>query len=311
MRLALHCLSLSTALFVASIASAKTELLTTRAGSVVHWNLAEITIGLDTSMQSRTVPGEGVVLAIKNAAEAWNAVPAGQPRFRFVSQAPMGVTIRFCRGKWQGDTIDLGNTQFTASTRDGTVTDASVEFNECDHAFVVAEQTGLARFDLQSVMTHELGHVLGLGHADSPAAMMFPSSRGAKVRKIHVEEQTTLALIYFGRVPELPTPLLSSIRSFPILSPSSVDSPQPQANISPANSPTKVLPSVKTDNNGSREKKDSVPADSVSVLNLTVSGGRQVMVYTCEPTLLPPITEIQPSKGPRRPPSQQTRQAPR
>jgi hypothetical protein len=267
-----YCLTLAIMLLDIRLASAHTDVLKTRAGSVVHWNQSEITIGLEKG--SQTISDDIAISAIAQASELWNAVPAGQPRFRLLDTPPFDVALRFCKGRWHGNAIDLGNTQFTASSHDGRVSAASVELNECDHTFHANGENGPNRFDLQSVAAHELGHVLGLGHADVPTAMMFPTSGGAKMRRIHADDQTALALIYYGRASDL-------VQSLP-------------------NTPSPV--GVRN----AEHRQDAPPADSVSVLSFSASG-RQVMVYTCEPTLLPPITEIPTVKAQKRPANRQAR----
>ena len=287
MRRAMHSVSLAVVLLCAGRASANTELLKTSSGSLVHWTRAEISVGLTPSAGSKTVAEDGVVLAIQRAAKAWNAVRAGQPRLHFVSEPDPQVTIKFCRGKWRGDTIDLGKSQFTASLRDGTVTAATVELNECDHTFTAPDEVSTGRYDLQSVMTHELGHVLGLGHSDNRAAIMYPSGGGAGVRKPHTEDVAALTIIYFGRSTaedgrEIATGDARILPDPHPISPRPGDGALAPAPARPASGPPASA-------NDPRGAVDSAPADQVSVLSLTISGGRQVMVYTCEPTLLPPI----------------------
>ena len=279
MRRALQWVGLSVVLLGTHEAAASTELLKTQSGSLVHWSRAEITVGLAPSSSSRTVPQMDVVLAIQLATETWNSVRAGQPRLDFSAEPDTEVSIRFCKSKWRGETIDLGKTQFTASSHDGSVTAARIDINECDHTFTAPDEGAASHFDLRAVMTHELGHVLGLGHSDNTAAIMHPNGRGAEVRKPHTDDKTALALIYFGRAPTAAEPASASAQ---MLANSRIDTPRPSAGNgpSPGRQPTPDSPT---------SAGDAAPANPVSVLSLTASSGRQVLVYTCEPTLLPPM----------------------
>jgi predicted Zn-dependent protease len=285
MRRALQWLGVVVVLLGAHEAAASTELLKTQSGSLVHWARAEISVGLAPASSSRTVPHVGVVLAIQRATETWNAVHAGQPRLKFSAEPGAEVTIKFCRGKWHGDTIDLGKSQFTASLREGLVTAATVDINECDHTFTAPDENAANQFDMRAVMTHELGHVLGLGHSDNPAAIMHPSGRGAEVRKPHTDDKTALALIYFGRAygrAPADAERESAAGSAQMLTDARTGTPRPSGR----NLPVQAA----APNPGSPARADNTtPADPVSVLSLTARRGRQVLVYTCEPTLLPPM----------------------
>ncbi|MBN2574184.1 MAG: matrixin family metalloprotease [Deltaproteobacteria bacterium] len=289
MRLALQCLLAAVAAFAADKASARTKVLTTEAGSVVHWTRDEITVGIDASAASRSVARVDVAHAIQRAARAWNRVPASQPHLRFVAEANPDVTVRFCRGKWLGETIDLGRTQFTASPRDGAVTSAVIELNECDHHFSPPGEEAVDPFDLQSVMTHEFGHVLGLGHSDLPTAIMFPSGNGVLVRTPSADDETALALIYIDRE-SLDTPA-------PPSGPRLVRAP-PSAGAQPGAKPPasagRASPSPRRTGD-EMSPPAPLPTDSVSVLSIKSQGGREMVVYTCEPTLLPPLAESQPT----------------
>jgi predicted Zn-dependent protease len=286
MRLPLRCICLSGVLLCAGAASAKTDLLKTRSGSLVHWTGTEISVGLAPSAASRVIAREGVALAVQRAVETWNAVRAGQPRLVVALDQSPDVTIEFCRSKWRGDTIDLGKSVFTASLNDGVVTAATVELNECDHVFTAPHDGAPGRFDLQAVVTHELGHVLGLGHSDNPAAVMHPNGRGAEARKPQTDDKTALALIYFGRT------AIESQRNVladdaPAGSRRAV--PRPGGAGVPLPAHSSVTGSAAGESRGAN---NVAPVDLVSVLSLTARDGQQVLLYTCEPTLLPPIGEV-------------------
>ncbi len=281
----LHWALLGTALLGSAHVQAKTELLKTQPGSVVHWSRVSITVGIDAAASSRTVAAADVARALGLATQSWNQVRAGQPGLDLAKGPSPDVSIRFCRGRWHGDAIDLGTSKFTASLRDGTVSAAVVEINECDHRFATSEQH--AGYDLQAVLTHELGHVLGLGHSDNASAIMYPSGGVPGVRAPHLEDQTSLALIYFGRASTGPSPALAS--GLP-------ESARPPARASMNASLQGALPKAAPDLDSEARSRTEVapwmPPDSVSLLSFRTSRGRSVMVYTCEPTLLPPIDPV-------------------
>jgi predicted Zn-dependent protease len=291
MRARLTCLVSAIGLLSVRTVAAKTELLKTSAGSPVHWSRAEITVGIEAALPSRHVQHDGVVAATQAAVDAWNKVPGGQPRFRYLAEGIPDVSVAFCRGRWQGDTIDLGNSRFTASLHDGTVTSAQVTLNECDHVFhapSVSVQDGL---DLQAVLTHELGHVLGLGHSTSPATVMYPSGGGATSYTPTSDDETALALIYFGRSqPAASTAALKNRRA---------------ENTAPTLA--KLAESATSNAGGVAGAEQTPPADSVSRLSLTANDGRQVMIYTCEPTLLPPMATAPTAREPKRAPGHHAR----
>jgi predicted Zn-dependent protease len=268
MRPALHVLVGILGLAFPRLASADTEVLKTSSGSPVHWTRAQISLALQTTAPSRTAPQDAVERAIQRAADTWNAVGSGQPHFYISLGGDADVVIAFCRGRWLGETIDLGRSQFTASLRDGSVSSATVEINECDHSFSSSDTIGADRFNLQSVITHELGHVLGLGHNNDSNAVMHPNGReGAQVRRPNADDQTALALLYFGRFS--PDEQVAVERP-----PATV-----HAGVAAASNP--ALPSI--------SKAEAPPPELLSVLSLTAVSGKQVMVYTCEPTVLPPL----------------------
>jgi hypothetical protein len=67
----------------------------------------------------------------------------------------------------------LGLTTVTFDTKSGEIYDADMEINSTIQGLVVDGSVPSGGFDLNSIITHEAGHFLGLAHAPDPAAIMF------------------------------------------------------------------------------------------------------------------------------------------
>lgn len=241
-------------------ASAKTDVLRTLAGRTIRWVYRDISIGVDAGAPSRTVSPEGVKEALRAAIEAWNEVPELPVRFVLTSASEPAVRVRFCHGSWRGDRDDLGKAVFTADVETGEVSSAVVELNECECAFLPPDQAQDGRFDLQAVLTHELGHVLGLGHSNNPESLMYTRGGTAGVRTPKLDDRAAVAIVYDTTLVTQP----SQVQRFaPALS-----SPEPT---------TSPLDKMFTD-------------EVATAMRIADDNGRSLVVFACEPRLLPPIS---------------------
>jgi hypothetical protein len=77
--------------------------------------------------------------------------------------------------KWSYTGVDntLAKTTVTYDTASGEILDADIEFNHAYNEYTIGDKN--VKYDLESIMTHEFGHFLGLDHSDDPEATMNAS----------------------------------------------------------------------------------------------------------------------------------------
>jgi hypothetical protein len=107
--------------------------------------------------------------AVARATATWGNVATANVRFELqgtTSAAPGDVDGRTTLGFVDRPDLDrvLGSTSFLIDTTDGSIVEADVFFNS-RFSWSVAPQGEAGRVDLESVVLHELGHLLGLGHS--------------------------------------------------------------------------------------------------------------------------------------------------
>jgi hypothetical protein len=107
--------------------------------------------------------------AIERATATWSRVESAQVSFSFkgMTSAPAeGIDGKTTLGFIDRPDLDrvLGATSFLIDTATGEIAEADIFFNS-RFAFSVSPNGQADRVDLESVVLHELGHLLGLGHS--------------------------------------------------------------------------------------------------------------------------------------------------
>jgi hypothetical protein len=82
------------------------------------------------------------------------------------------ANIIVIREPWHGDSSALALTTLSYGVTTGEIYDADIEINGL--LPITAGPLGPNFFDLQSILTHETGHFLGLTHSNEPGATMGP-----------------------------------------------------------------------------------------------------------------------------------------
>jgi hypothetical protein len=123
-------------------------------------------------VNERDIPGVSAGqfrAAVARAAATWQGVPGTTLRFEdqgFTTAGPVGLDGRSTLGFLDRPDLDrvLGSTSLLLDATTGALVEADVFFNT-RFAWSVAPQGEAGAVDVESVVLHELGHVIGLGHS--------------------------------------------------------------------------------------------------------------------------------------------------
>lgn len=97
---------------------------------------------------------------------------------------------------YEGSPNTLALTTLTFNLETGEIVDADVEINSFDKELTIGDAN--VRADLQSIVTHEAGHFLGLAHSPISSATMFASYNPGetKLRSLSVDDIAGICDIY-------------------------------------------------------------------------------------------------------------------
>ena len=118
--------------------------------------------------------GDGGVTAVVGAIKAWGMVNSSSTSQQAVrGSAPATIMLnsngRICNGSCLAATL-------TGYYSGSTIQDADVYTNTKYKFYSSREADGCSsEFDIDGIMVHEVGHVIGIGHSNVTGATMYPS----------------------------------------------------------------------------------------------------------------------------------------
>lgn len=166
------------------------------------------------------IPNGSEFNAVHSAFETWRKVSIAALTVQYMGTTPaLGVgrdgmnVISFADGSTPlGSTTIAATFSFFKSGSGGTITDeADIIFNTTAFSFSTSGESG--KYDIQSVLTHEVGHLLGLDHSALVSSVMAPFAALSVIaqRTLMYDDMAGIAEIYPNAAA---TAALGQIRGF-------------------------------------------------------------------------------------------------
>jgi hypothetical protein len=141
---------------------------------------------------ARLIPVAQLQQAVRRAFQTWSQVDCGGGQYAsitfaelaptlcsgsgFAADGPNANVVAFQDDDWKfKEDNNVAKTSVHFDTASGEVLDADLEINTAVNLFTTDDAVAASDpkyLDLQTVVTHEVGHMLGLAHSDHPDAVM-------------------------------------------------------------------------------------------------------------------------------------------
>jgi hypothetical protein len=121
-------------------------------------------------------------------------------RSEYNKNGPNVNVVLFQDAKWNYRGIDgtLAKTSVTYNDETGEIYDADIEVNTAYNEVTITDEPLDVEYDLQAILTHEVGHFIGIAHSSDPSAVMFASySPGSLTqRRLHPDDIEAVCTTY-------------------------------------------------------------------------------------------------------------------
>jgi predicted Zn-dependent protease len=158
------------------------------------WAQTPVPVRVYTGGNSSINDSDGGVTAVNNAIRAWNVSGNGTTNQAAVrGQAPATIMLntngRICTGSCLAATL-------TGYYTGNTIYDADV-YTNTKYKFTSSRETDgcASEFDIDGIMVHEVGHVIGIGHSNVSGATMYPTVSSCNFNNRTLESDDVAAML--------------------------------------------------------------------------------------------------------------------
>jgi hypothetical protein len=163
------------AIFV--IASAEPVMAYTLLSPRRRWATTPVTVRVYNVGNSTITDGDGGVTAVVGAIRVWGIISSSTTSTAAVrGTAPATIMLNTNGGVCTGGCLAATLTGYYISQAgDDRIYDADVYTNTSQPLYSSREAGCSGEYDIDGIMAHEVGHVIGIGHSNVVGATMYPS----------------------------------------------------------------------------------------------------------------------------------------
>lgn len=164
-------------------------------GAKLAWKSSCISYAVNQN-GTQSLDPEDTRAIIRKTFQAWSDVPCGtggkdgtasmtfQERdpvsckmSEYNKEGPNLNVVLFQDDDWKYRGIDgtLAKTSVTYNDETGEIYDADIEVNAANNTVTISDDPQKVQYDLQAILTHEVGHFIGVAHSSESSAVMFAS----------------------------------------------------------------------------------------------------------------------------------------
>ena len=142
-----------------------------------RWSTTPVTVRVYNVGNSTITDGSGGVNATVSAIRAWGIISSSTTSSAAVrGSAPATIMLNTNGGICTGGCLAATLTGYYVSqTGDDRIYDADVYTNTAIQMYSSGESGCSSEYDINGIMVHEVGHVIGIGHSSVSGATMYPS----------------------------------------------------------------------------------------------------------------------------------------
>lgn len=142
-----------------------------------RWASTPVTVRVYYRGNSTITDSDGGVSATVSAIRTWGMISSSSTTSAAVrGSAPATIMLNTNGGVCSGNCLAATLTGYYVSqSGDDRIYDADVYTNTAIQFYSSGESGCSAEYDINGIMVHEVGHVIGIGHSNVSGATMYPS----------------------------------------------------------------------------------------------------------------------------------------